>query len=103
MLSYVAVLVASSLSQSAVIGPMCLAPPDGASNTCVKCYEEACLAYINMFWDCDGNRLCREVALTVYALRLAACNCTTPAAATALGALNASQRHDAVMILGGRN
>lgn len=102
MFSMMAALVASWLSQSAIYGPQCLAPPPGASEACVKCYEDACLHYINAFWECDGNRLCREVALTVYTLRLATCPCETPTAISALEALNDSQRQDALLILRSR-
>ena len=99
MILFLGALVASSLSQSVISGPQCLAPPVGASESCVKCYEDACADYIDAFWECDGNRLCREVALTIYSLHLSACECATPSAAMMLGVLNASQRHDAILIL----
>ncbi len=102
MFSMMAAFVASWISQSAILGPVCLAPPLGSSDACVKCYEDACLAYINSYWECDGNRFCREVALTVYTLRLSICPCSTPTAMSALEALNDSQRQDALWILRSR-
>lgn len=103
MFSFLAALVASSISQSAIFGPECLAPPPNASEACVQCYEVACANYIKAFFDCDGNATCREVALTVYALRLVACNCGISSASATVGILNPSQQHDAIQILGSWN
>lgn len=75
MLLLMSAIVASTLSDPAPRGPLCVAPPKDASETCVKCYEDACRQYILEWYGCNGLIDCLGVVRTIYFVRLAACEC----------------------------
>lgn len=83
MLLLMSAIVASTVSDPVLSVPPCVAPPKDASETCIKCYEDACEQYILEWMDCDGNTDCMSLTRTAYYVRLVICECDAHASIVA--------------------
>lgn len=99
MLLIMSAIVASTLSDPIHTGPLCSAPPKGASDSCVECYEDACIDYIEAWYGCDGNQDCRNQARRAYRVMLQICDCGKEVSPVLL-VLNSAQARDFSQILG---
>ncbi len=88
----------STVGQVTQLGPRCSAPPVGASEACVTCYDKACEQWISDFYECDGKRECVNNAIRQYNLRLMNCVCR-PVVAEVLATVNQVQMVDTLIVL----
>lgn len=65
----------SALGQVNSAGPRCSAPPPGAKEECVNCFDQACQDWTDAFYKCDGNVECVKAAKEEYDDTLSNCRC----------------------------
>ena len=53
MSSFLNANILYKLSQITPFGLRCYAPPRGASESCIQCYELACDAWFEEFYNCE--------------------------------------------------
>ncbi|MCC5823383.1 MAG: hypothetical protein LAT64_02505 [Phycisphaerales bacterium] len=99
MLLLMSAIVASTMSDPVYTGPLCAAPPRDASDSCVSCYEDACIAYIKAWYECDGDAECRELVRLAYLVQLGGCGCSERVSPI-IEVLNDVQARDYAEILG---